>query len=326
MKLPNVFEWLTLAFLPFALGVVDAGAGGSGDGVAGSAAGAGGDAGAGGSGAGGGAAGSVTTVDVRSFLNPDGTIAKPDEFWKAMDAPHLAKRFTSLGATAKSYVSAERMLSNGNKVAVPNENSTPEEWEAFYSKTGRPDKPEAYELKKPDGFPDEIWSEDEVKEFSTIAHKLGLSKKAANALASWQAERVGKVFKGQQEQAEQIKVQAIDALKKEWGAGFEQNVGLAKQAAAHFGGEELLKHPLANDPLFIKAMAKAGAAISEGKLAGGRQSGLSPDTPEAVKQRIGSIRGDKSHPYNVPNHPNHGAAVREMAMLYEKAYPDQGRA
>jgi hypothetical protein len=325
MKLPNVFEWFTLAFIPFALGVVDAGAGGSGDGAAGSAAGAGGDAGAGAGGAGaGGAAAGLASVDFRTYVNPDGTIANPEGFF-GKDALHLSKRFTSASALAKSYVSLERQLSNGNKVAVPGENATPEEWEAFYSKTGRPDKPEAYELKKPDGFPDEIWSEDEVKEFSTIAHKLGLSKKAANALASWQAERVGKVFKGQQEQAEQTKVQAIDALKKEWGAGFEQNVGLAKQAAAHFGGEELLKHPLANDPLFIKAMAKAGAAISEGKLAGGRQSGLSPDTPEAVKHRIGEIRGDKSHPYNVSNHPNHNAAVAEMARLYEKAYPDQGR-
>ena len=87
-----------------------------------------------------------------------------------------------------------------------------------------------------------------------------------------------------------------------------------------FGGEELLSHPLANDPAFIKAMAKAGAAISESKLAGGRQQGLQVDTPEIIKAKIGEIQANKQHPYWVATHPNHQAAVEEMARLYQKLH------
>ncbi len=316
----NVFRWLILFFaFPFRLGVVEGGNGGGGgsDGNAGGAVGGSGGAGAG---AGGAAAGALPSADFRAFLNPDGTIANPEGFF-GKDASHLSKRFTSPHALAKSYVSLERQLSNGNKVAIPGENSTPEEWDAFFAKIGRPEKPDGYELKAPDGLPEGVWSEDEVKEFSTMAHKLGLSKKAANALVSWQAERIGKAVQGQQQALEATKAEAVAALQKEWGGNYQANLELAKKAAITFGGEEMLQHPLANDPAFIKAMAKAGAAISEGKLAGGRQSGGAPMSVEDFKGEIGRIRGDKEHPYNLPKHPNHAAAVEQMRQLYEKAYP-----
>lgn len=316
MKLLHVL----LSFLfPVRLSVVADGSGG-GAGTALDSGSSGGGAGAGGGQAAGGAAGAaMASADFRTYVNPDGTIANPEGFF-GKDAVHLSKRFTSPHALAKSYVSLERQLSNGNKVAVPGENATPEEWDAFFSKIGRPEKPEGYELKAPEGIPEGVWSDAEAKEFASMAHKLGLSKKAANALVAWQAERLGKAFSSQQEQAQTQRNEAIATLKKEWGAAYDEQLNLAKRAAVTFGGEEILQHPLANDPAFIKAMAKAGAAISEGKLAGGRQGGLQVDTPEIIKAKIGEIRADKSHPYNVATHPNHDMAVKEMARLYEKLH------
>lgn len=317
----HLLNGLLSLLVPLRLSVV-ADAAGGGAGTALDSGGGGGGAGAGGGSAGGGgAAASVPSADFRTFVNPDGTIANPEGFF-GKDAVHLSKRFTSPQALAKSYVSLERQLSNSRKVAVPGENSTPEEWDAFFAAAGRPGKPEEYELKAPDGLPEGVWSDDEAKEFATMAHKLGLSKKAANALVSWQAERLGKAYASQQEQAQATKDQAIATLKKDWGAAYEEQLKLAKAAAVAFGGEEILSHPLANDPAFIKAMAKAGAAISEGKLAGGRQTGLQVDTPDTIKAKIGEIQGNKSHPYWLPNHPNHMAAVEEMQRLYSKLYPD----
>ena len=214
MKLFHVF----LSFLfPVRLSVVADGGGGAASTALGSA----GDSGGAGAGAGqaGGQGGgqSLSSADFRTYVNPDGTIANPEGFF-GKDAVHLSKRFTSPHALAKSYVSLERQLSNGNKVAVPGDNATPEEWDAFFAKTGRPEKPEGYELKAPEGIPEGVWSDEEAKEFATMAHKLGLSKKAANALVSWQAERLGKAYASQQEQAETQRNGAIAALKKEWGA------------------------------------------------------------------------------------------------------------
>lgn len=265
------------------------------------------------------------SVDYRTFFDEKGTITKPEDFFKSIEgAEHLAKRFTSVGALAKSYVNAERQLSNGNKIAVPNENSTPEEWDAFFSKTGRPEKPEDYGIKHPEkigesDFPKEIWSEEEAKEFSTFAHKLGLSKKSASALAEWQATKIGKAWQSQQQAQNAEKEAAIGALKKEWGVSYNDRLTLAKQAALHLGGEELLSHKLASDPAFIRAMAKAGESFAEGKLPNLRAPGMFGGDP---KKQITDIRGDKAHPYNNPKHPGHEQAVKDMTLLYQKAFPE----
>jgi hypothetical protein len=265
-------------------------------------------------------AAAVPSADFRTYVNADGTIANPDGFF-GNESTHLSKRFTSSQALAKSYVSLERQLSNSNKVAVPNENSTDEEWNAFFAKAGRPDKPEGYELVAPEGVAKQVWNEQEVKDFSGLAHKLGLSKKSANALVSWQAERLGKAYEAQTQMAEQAKIQTVDSLKKEWGGDFDKNVELAKKAAQTFGGDELLNHPLSNDPAFIKAMAKAGASISEDKLAGGRGSANAASDPSSVREEIGQIMSDRSNPYWLPKHPNHALAVSQVKRLYEKLHP-----
>ena len=262
----------------------------------------------------------VPSTDFRTFVTADGTIANPEGFF-GKESSHLSKRFTSPQALAKSYVSLERQLSNSNKVAVPNENSTEEEWNAFYTKAGRPEKPEEYGLTAPEGVAKQVWNEQEVKDFSGLAHKLGLSKKSANALVSWQAERLSKAYEAQSQMADQAKTQAVDSLKKEWGGDFDKNVDLAKKAAQTFGGDELLSHPLSNDPAFIKAMARAGAAISEDKLAGGRGSGPAASDPSSVREEIGQIMSDRSNPYWLPKHPNHAASVSQVKRLYEKLHP-----
>jgi hypothetical protein len=49
--------------------------------------------------------------------------------------PNIAK-FTEIDALAKSYINATRMIGQ-DKVAVPNENSTEDQWQEVYGKLGR---------------------------------------------------------------------------------------------------------------------------------------------------------------------------------------------
>jgi hypothetical protein len=51
--------------------------------------------------------------------------------------PNIEK-FTEIDALAKSYINATRMIGQ-DKVAVPNKNSTEDQWNEVYSKLGRPE-------------------------------------------------------------------------------------------------------------------------------------------------------------------------------------------
>lgn len=285
----------------------------------GGAGGGSGDAGSGGAGGGaGGGGGAAPVTDVRTFIDDKGNIIAADKFFDK-DTAHLAKRFTSVGAIAKSYVSLERQLSNSNKVALPGDNSTPEEWDAFFAKLGRPEKADAYPLEVPEAVKDKALSTESVNEFKGLAFKLGMTPKQVTELGKWYFDTTGKQLAALDEQQAQAKEGAISALKKEWGANFDAQVALAKKAATSVGGDELLNHPLANDPVFIKAMAAVGAKLTEGSLAGGRQGGPAPVDP---KSEINRVMGDKKDPYWLPKHPQHEERVGYIQGLYAKAYPE----
>ena len=58
--------------------------------------------------------------------------------------PNISK-FTEIDALAKSYINATRMIGQ-DKVAVPNENSTDDQWNEVYAKLGRPESADKYKL------------------------------------------------------------------------------------------------------------------------------------------------------------------------------------
>jgi len=291
-------------------------AGGAGDAGAGGA--GGGAGGGGGAGAGAPGAGAAPVTDVRTFIDDKGNIISADKFFDK-DTAHLSKRFTSVGAIAKSYVSLERQLSNSNKVALPGDNSTPEEWDAFFSKLGRPESADAYGLEVPEAVKDKALSTESVNEFKGLAFKLGMTPKQVTELGKWYFDTTGKQLESMEQAQTQQREGAVAALKKEWGANFDTQLALAKKAAVSVGGDELLAHPLANDPVFIKAMAAVGAKMTEGTLAGGRQGGPAPVDP---KSEINRIMGDKKDPYWLAKHPQHEERVAHVQSLYQKAYPE----
>ena len=85
--------------------------------------------------------------------------------------PNIAK-FTEIDALAKSYINATRMIGQ-DKVAVPNNNSTDDQWNEVYDKLGRPESPEKYKLEaNSDVVP---LDESAIKQFAENAHQLGLN-------------------------------------------------------------------------------------------------------------------------------------------------------
>ena len=314
----DIFSFIWSLLAPIRFNVTDGSDGGSGDSSSDTGDGSGAGDGAGSSGSGNGAAttgSGVPNTDFRTYVDEKGNFTNPE--W-AKEYPNLGKKFTSVSALSKSYANLERQIGNSNKVAIPSDHSTPEEFDSFYNRLGRPETPDGYELVKPEGIPDEAWSETEAKGYSEIANKLGLTKTQASELANWQAERIGGATKQHSEALEAIKNEATAALKAEWGSDFDVNLAAGKRGAMEVGGEELLSHPLANDPVFIKAMAKVGNMIKEDGTAALREGGAKTLDPRA---QIAAIRADAKHPYNQSKHPEHDSAVLRMAELYTRVNP-----
>ena len=67
---------------------------------------------------------------------------QPTKSWKEAiseefrNDPNIEK-FTEIDALAKSYINATKMIGQ-DKVAVPNKNSTEDQWNEVYEKLGRP--------------------------------------------------------------------------------------------------------------------------------------------------------------------------------------------
>jgi len=126
-------------------------------------------------------------------------------------------RFKKIQDVIKSENEARKLVSKKG-VILPTEASKPEEWDAFYRLTGKPEKPEDYDIKKPDDFPDDYWDE----EFSAAAaqefHKMHLTKKQAAALLVFDNQRVLNGLKKMKEENDTAEL----ALRKEAGTKYDE--------------------------------------------------------------------------------------------------------
>jgi hypothetical protein len=344
--LHEFFSFFALPFLGLAL---DGGAGG-GDGTpAGGAPAAGGAAAPAGGGSaapvgGAPAAGTAAPAAAAStpLIGPDGNFvpgwaaslgvpnvrSDPNNKDELTPAAALEKKFTSPKALLGSYQSLEKMIS-AKGIIPPGPNATPEEKSAFYKALGRPDKPEDYGIKMPEKigdkpFPKELWNEEQAAGFAKWAHERGFNKEQVSALIEFDAMRGMRDMETFTASSQKAQTEAVAALKQEWGADYAANLKLAQEAAKQAGGPELLAHPLANDPQFIKAMAKVGKMIVENPTAGARGSSHAAVSPAA---EIASIMSDKKHAWQ-PDYAKHGHspkdhadAVAHMAKLYALKNP-----
>ncbi len=260
------------------------------------------------------------------IIGPDGNFIKG---WsKQLEAPEtLEAKFTSPKALAKSYGDLEKLIS-AKGIIKPGPNATPEEKASFFKELGRPEKPEDYGIKMPDKvgdqpYPKEFWNPKLAEGAAKVFHAAGLTKEQADMVTALHNEITMGAKSDFESKMAQQRTENMAALKAAWpGAEYDTNLALAKKAAEQAGGAELLAHPLANDPMFIKAMAKVGAMIVEQPAAGARGTSHAGVDPKA---EIQAIMNDKNHPWQ-PNNAKlnpkaHDDAVKHMARLYQLAYP-----
>ena len=231
--------------------------------------------------------------------------------------PNIEK-FTEIDALAKSYINATRMIGQ-DKIAVPNKNSTEEVWEEAYTKLGRPETPDQYNLNIKS---DVVQMDDSaIKSFAEQSHKLGLNNKQAEGILEFYKNNMEGIAQQSKIDTETAQAQAEQELRQEWGRDFDAKVKQAGAIAKANINPEVLDMTLSNGtrlgdhPEIIKGFAKIASMMSEDKMV--TTESESVNSVSDIETEISSITNDINGPYWNKSHPDHDKVVQQVYTLRE---------
>jgi hypothetical protein len=193
-----------------------------------------------------------------------------------------------------SYRNLEKFAGGSkNLLELPGVDADQTAMDAFYAKLGRPDSPDKYGLKVPDGGDAALadW-------FKQTAHKTGLSEKQAASLFDAWNEMSGSRLQAMQQESQAQSERAITELKREWGQGYDGQIDAGKRAVAALGYDaaqlDAIEGKLGTAEM-LKLFATIGSKMGEPSFEGGERSGTSFGlTPASAKQQIADLKMDKN--------------------------------
>ena len=229
------------------------------------------------------------------------------------------RSFTNPADLAKSYVHAQRMI-GADKVALPGNSATDDEWRAIYQKLGAPDDPQKYQFSESP----QVLDESAIGEFRNAAFEAGLNNRQAETVAKFMDTTLQGAQAKFEQQAEELRYGGEQELRKEWGQAFDQRVELAYKAAIDtLGSADLLDEikladgrMLGDHPAIVKMFAKIAEQIGEDNLVGDTTEMVM--TPAEASQRISDMTR-RGTPYWDKMHPEHDQYVQEVLRLREYA-------
>ena len=135
------------------------------------------------------------------------------------------KGWQDANSIIKSYRELEKFTGRDKNDYIEIPKGEDADMSAVYSRLGRPDKAEDYELQDTDF----------AKAAKEVLFKEGITKKQAKALEAWLDEYSAAQYKAVEEKAaadrETREKASMESLKKLWGADFDKNIALSKNAA-----------------------------------------------------------------------------------------------
>jgi len=206
-----------------------------------------------------------------------------------------------------------------DKVVIPNNNSTDDQWNEVYTKLGRPESADKYAL----DVKSEVVNLDEgaIKSFAEQSHKLGLNNKQAQGILEFYKNNMEGTAQQTKIDTETAQSQSEQQLRQEWGRDFEGKVKQAGALAKANINPEVLDMTLSNGtrlgdhPEIIKGFAKIAGMMSEDKILGTESENV--DTAKDIESEISALSNDKNGPYWNRSHPDHDKVVQQVYTLRE---------
>lgn len=261
---------------------------------------------------------------------PETNLDKPDapvvpEWLKGVDPTIATDKSLSaikdVASLAKSYIHAQKMVGR-DKVIVPDKNATADDWKNFYHRVGMPQSQDEYKV----AFNADKSNLDSefVSEIQKVAFENNLLPHQTEALLNFYDKKMAEEVAAETGIVAKTKEATISELKKEWGNKFEYNVTKAVEVLDMFGKDLNMRTyvnetGLGNDPKFIKFLVGISNSLKEDTFSPEFVASATKSKADA-QDEIGSIMGNKDHPYFNPSHPNHAKAVSDVNKLYETVY------
>jgi len=193
-----------------------------------------------------------------------------------------------------------------------------------FTKLGVPASPDKYDVNYnlQEGANDQP-----VKDFISHAHTLGLLPKQLQGVLDYYGNLEQTSLDNAQKDQELNRVNNETSLRKEFGLAYDKKLNQANDVFKNFFAEELAEVKLqdgtsiGNHPGFIKALATMSEKFSEDTISASQESAGGLLTPQEAQKEVSKIMGDPKHPYWIKEHPNHDAAVKEVADLNGMIHP-----
>lgn len=210
------------------------------------------------------------------------------EWFPAEAKPYVeAKGWKSPADVVASYQNIEKLQRTpiDRTVVLPEKEDDPE-WSKIHERLGRPPSPDKYTFEgyQPvDGQPDLVGGDDG---FAAVAHKLGLSQKAAGEIYKWYVGKAEGIETLGGEQKAEMHTAAMEKVKTQWGQAYEQNTAIARNAVATLGLDaealEKIEDALGTEWLMTtfhrigQRLGEQAPANAEGRGAGREGFGVTP--------------------------------------------------
>lgn len=195
---------------------------------------------------------------------------------------------------------------------------------AFWNKLGRPEAPDKYGVKMPEGAP---FDDAALSAFLAKMHGTGpFTPAMAKAAVDWYQGYATQTATEAKDAVLSERKASTAALKGEWGGAYDSKVSQASAAAERFGGKGLKafldETGEGDDPAVIKAWAAVAEAT--------REAGAGPDdrghdngmmTASAARAELAQMQTDPdvNKALNDANHAQHAYYVQRRLELYKAA-------
>ena len=253
-----------------------------------------------------------------SMVGQDGNFVKDWHKLLADETLHedeTLQRFKNVESLAKSYLHVRRQVPL-DKIAIPNEHSTDDDWEKWHEAGGRPLTAVDYNLARPKDFPEEYWSDERANKWMERFHKVGLNMKQVQAIFADYNADILEDLKTQNDLIKANREEVKNGLFKDWGAAYEQrkhqgDYAVEKGTLGDAEFKERLLAKFGDDPDFIRFASNIG-----GKFGEHEDISAQIPTPDDIQQQINAEMAKPA--YTDPRNPDHKACVKRVSLLFQE--------